>query len=57
MRAIIIDTVAKENKEIDYNGDYKKIYALIDCKKLDVVKVQSGNDGVKVDEEGWTAAK
>ena len=46
MRAILIDPFAKEITEVDYDGDYKKIYDLIDCKTFDVVNVPSGNDGI-----------
>ena len=52
MRAILIDPFAREIKEVDYDGDYKKIYDLIDCTTFDVVNVPSGNDGIYVDDEG-----
>ena len=57
MRAILIDPFAKEITEVDYDGDYKKIYDLIDCKTFDVVSVPSGNDGIYVDDEGLYAPK
>ena len=55
MRAILIDPFAKEITEVDYDGDYKKIYELIDCTTFDVVNVPSGNDGIYVDDEGLYA--
>ena len=57
MRAILIDPFAKEITEVDYDGDYKKIYDLIDCKTFDVVNVPSGNDGIYIDDEGLYAPK
>ena len=57
MRAILIDPFAREIKEVDYDGDYKKIYDLIDCTTFDVVNVPSGNDGIYVDDEGLYKTK
>ena len=57
MRAILINPFAREIKEVDYNGDYTKIYDLIDCKTFDVVAVPTGNDGIYVDDEGLYKTK
>ena len=31
MKAILIDPILKEVKEVDYSADYKDIYKLIEC--------------------------
>ena len=52
MKAILIDPILKEVKEVDYSGDYKDIYKLIECRVFDVVHIPVGSDGIYIDDEG-----
>ena len=51
MKAILINSFDESVSEVDYNGDYKEIYNLIDCDTFDVVPLDHTND-MYVDDEG-----
>lgn len=51
MKAYLIDPFEKSINEVDYSGDYKDIYKLIDAELFDVVYMDD-NIGVFVDDEG-----
>jgi hypothetical protein len=51
MRAILIDPYQKQFSEIDYDGNYKTVYKLIDCRVFQVVGI-GGEHVIYVDEEG-----
>ena len=51
MKAILINSFDESVSEVDYNGDYKEIYNLIDCRTFDVVPLDHTND-MYVDDEG-----
>lgn len=53
MIAYLIDPGAQEVREVEYNGDYKHIYRLIDCQCFDVVRVNNHGDGIFLDDEGY----
>ena len=67
MRAILIDPMAKQIMQIDYNGDYKTIYEHLSftnsfgnshkVRAFDIVRIPVGNDGIYVDDEGLYAPK
>jgi hypothetical protein len=56
MRAILIDTYAKEVREVDFNGDYKHIYELLSDPnhKVDIYEAVriDAKETIFVDEEG-----
>ena len=39
MKAILIDPFDESVSEVEYNGDYKEIYNLADCRTFDVVSL------------------
>lgn len=51
MKAILIDAINKEVKEIETNGYLKSIYELIGCDSVDYVLFMNGKDGMYVDDE------
>jgi len=51
MKAILINAEEKTITEIDYSGDYKEIYELIDCQTFTCVSMENG-DAMFVDDEG-----
>ena len=51
MRAVYIDPYDETVSEVDYNGDYKEIYNLINCSTFDCVRIDDTND-MYVDDEG-----
>ena len=51
MKAILIDPFDQSVSEVEYNGDYKEIYNLTDCRTFDVVSLDDTND-IYVDDEG-----
>jgi hypothetical protein len=51
MKAFLINPMDKTVSEVDYSGDYKDIYKLIDAELFDVVYID-GNNCVYVDDEG-----
>ena len=57
MKAILIDPFEKTITEVDYNGDFRQIYKLIDCGTFDVVRVNDIGDGIFVDDEGLINGK
>lgn len=50
--AILIDPHAQTVQSVEWNGDYKHIYQLIDCDCYDVARINKHGDGVFVDDEG-----
>lgn len=50
--AILIDPVARTVTEVQWNGDYRHIYELIDCDCYDVARINKHGDGIFVDDEG-----
>ena len=57
MKAYLIDPEKKEVTEVEYSGDYKDIYKLIDCSTFEIVGITPKGDGIYVDEEGLYAEK
>ena len=55
MKAYLIDTEKKEVTEVEYSGDYKDIYKIIDCSTFEIVGITPKGDGIYVDEEGLYA--
>ena len=51
MRAILIDPEAKTITEVQYDGNYKSIYKLIDCETFTFVGID-GENVIFVDDEG-----
>lgn len=53
MRAILIDPFTKTIEEVDYSGDYKDIYGLIECDLFTTVYLpNTSDDTLFVDDEG-----
>lgn len=57
MKAYLIDPFQMSISEVDYSGDYKHIYQLIDCDCFDVVTINEEGDGIFVDDEGLINGK
>lgn len=53
----LIDPFAKTITEVEYSGDYKQIYDLIDCECFDVARINGKGDGIFVDDEGLIREK
>ena len=51
MKAILIDPFEQTVKEVDYSGDFRDIYKLIDAECFDCARIK-GRDGIFVDDEG-----
>lgn len=52
MRAYLIDPANARISEVDFNGDYRHIYELIDAERFDVARIDdSEGDGIYVDDE------
>jgi hypothetical protein len=51
MKAFLINPFDKTVSEVDYSGDYKDIYKLINAELFDVVYID-GNNAIYVDDEG-----
>jgi len=51
MKAYLIDTPNRSITEVEYSGDYKHIYELIECSTFDCVRFDKG-DAVFVDDNG-----
>ena len=51
MKAILIDPLDQSVSEVDYNGDYKELYNLLNCRTFDCVRINDTND-MYVDDEG-----
>lgn len=52
MRAYLIDTPNKQIFEVEWNGDYKHINALIKAEIYTVVRIPENGDAIFVDDEG-----
>jgi hypothetical protein len=57
MKAFVIDPITRTVAEVDYNGDYRQIYKLIDADTFDAVTVQydtltGHRESLFVDDEG-----
>ena len=53
MRAILIDPFTQTIEEVDYSGDYKDIYGLIECDLFTTVYLpNTSDDTLFVDDEG-----
>ena len=52
MRAILIDPFTRTITDVEYSGDYKDIYKLIDCDTFTVATINNRDDGIFVDDEG-----
>ena len=52
MRSILIDPFTRTITEVEYTGNYKQIYDLIDCETYDVARINEHGDGIFVDDEG-----
>lgn len=50
MRAVLINPFDKSVTEVDYSGDYRDIYKLIDCQVFTVAN--DGDNDIFVDDEG-----
>lgn len=51
MKAILINPFDQSIKEVDYTGDFRQIYTLIDASVFDVARI-SRRDGIFVDDNG-----
>lgn len=51
MKAILINPFDHTVKEVDYSGDFRDIYKLIEAQTFDVARI-SRMDGIFVDDEG-----
>ena len=51
MRAILIDPFNQTITEVEYSGDYKQIYNLIDCNTFTVSSISDADD-LFLDDEG-----
>jgi len=52
MKAYLIDPQEREIRQVDYDGDYKSIYRLLDIELFTVVELNEQRDVVYVDDEG-----
>ena len=52
MKAILIDAVKREVREVEYNGTLENIYDLVGCDIVEAPRVEDNGDAVYVDEEG-----
>jgi len=51
MKAILIDVKTQEIKEVEHDDTLQNIYALIDCRAFDLVRIDDVNS-IFVDDEG-----
>lgn len=51
MRAILIDPKNKSVSEVEYDGNYKSIYKLIDCGTFTVIQIDE-TESIIIDDEG-----
>jgi hypothetical protein len=56
MKALLINPQARTITEVDYNGDYKHIYTLIDSALFDIVRIDA-KETIFVDDEGLVNGK
>ena len=54
-RAILIDPKERSFTEVEYNGDYKTIYPLLECETFDIAYTDVGD--IFVDDEGLINGK
>ena len=52
MKAILIDPFTRSVSEVEYSGNYKDIYDLIDCDTFTLASIDPDGDGIFVDDEG-----
>lgn len=52
MRAILIDPVEETVTEVDYDGDFRSIYSLLDITCFTCVQINSHGDVIYIDDEG-----
>lgn len=52
MKAYLIDPQEREIRQVDYDGDYKSIYRLLDIDTFTAVELNDKRDVVYVDDEG-----
>lgn len=57
MKAYLINPTTKTIEPIEYNGDYKHIYAMIDADTFDCARFNEHGDAVFVDDEGLINGK
>ena len=55
MRAFLIDPFRQTVEQIEYSGDFRQIYKLIDAECFDVARLNAKGDGIFVDDEGLYA--
>ena len=51
MKAILINPHEETITEVEYSGNYKEIYSLIDCRTFDCVRI-TPNEDMYIDDEG-----
>ena len=51
MRGILINPHEETITEVEYSGNYKEIYSLIDCRTFDCVRI-TPNEDMYIDDEG-----
>jgi hypothetical protein len=51
MKGILINPFDETIKEVEYTGDFREIYDLVDCRTFDCAMVDSEND-MYIDDEG-----
>lgn len=52
MKAYLIDPIAQSVTEVEYSGNYKDIYPLIDAELFTTVEINGTGDTIFVDDEG-----
>ena len=54
MKSYLIDPLKQEITPLDYNGDYRSLYTLLECQTFDVAVVQAGDEELSlyIDDEG-----
>jgi hypothetical protein len=57
MKAYLIDPFAQTVTEVEYSGDYKHIYAMIEADTFDCARFNQHGDAVFVDDEGLINGK
>ena len=57
MNAYLIDPFNYTINPVEYDGDFKSIYQLIDCDTFDCTRFNQHGDGVFVDDEGLISGK
>ena len=52
MKAYLIDPKEQKFEIVEYSGDFKQIYEILDCRAFDVVRTYENGDVIYVDDEG-----